>query len=207
MKCILFPRWRYVGMKILRFILVACLLLIGANTAFADGAVDPKATMGGTGSCTETPFVETSLTQSFTGLQTGCINDFTNSIFINDGEPVDLTQLVVNITSAFTGTLTCAIAEGSPLTGDPITSTSACTFYAAIESGQTIANGTSYGLEFDNLPGEGPGFGQTVDITLAQTVISTPEPTTMLLLGVGLAGLLAGRKRLKVAGAAGADSV
>jgi hypothetical protein len=39
-------------------------------------------------------------------------------------------------------------------------------------------------------------FPSFIDITLAPVV--TPEPPTMLLLGVGLAVLLAGRKWLKV---------
>jgi PEP-CTERM motif len=192
-------------MRMLRLILSACLFVIIANTAFADSTPpDPRITMGGGGSCTETPFSENALTQSFTGLKTGCINDFQNDIFVDDGTPFDLTTLVVNVTSPFTGSISCAIVEGSPLTGTPTASASACTFVAAIESEESIRNGTIYGLEFDNLSGS---FGSTVDITLSQNVIPTPEPPTILLFSVGLAGLLAGRKRLEVAGQASSSGV
>lgn len=187
-------------MKPLRFFLSACLLLMGASAVFADAVPpDPKITMGGGGSCTESPFSENSLTQSFTGLHTGCINDFTNNI--PGGEfGITLTQLVVNVTSPFTGAISCAVTDTntggpSPLHGFTPNGSSAtsCTFFE-LEGDTGITTGLTYGLLFDT------NFGSLVDITLAQTVI-TPEPATMLLLGVGLAGLLAVRKRLKVEGA------
>ena len=183
-------------MKILRCCLILTLLGLSSTAAFADGVPDPKATMGGGGSCNETPFSETSFTQSFTGLQIGCRNDFQNNIGGGDG--VTLNMLVVNITSSFTGALTCAIFEGSPLSGFTPTGSSptSCTYFR-LEGDPGIGPGAVFSLQFDNVDGS---FGNSVDITLAQTVIPTPEPAAMLLFGAGLAVLQLGRKRFKVAG-------
>ena len=185
----------------LRWLLVLILLGLSSTAALADGVPDPKATMGGGGTCagTET-FSETSFTQSFTGLQIGCENDFQNNILVG-GDGVTLNMLVVNITSAFTGTLTCAIFEGSPLSGFTPTGSSptSCT-YSRLEGDPGIGSGAIYSLQFDNDIVGGGTFGSFVDITLAQTVISAPEPGTMLLFGTGLAVLGLGRKRFKVAG-------
>ncbi|HEV2196758.1 MAG TPA: PEP-CTERM sorting domain-containing protein [Candidatus Acidoferrum sp.] len=155
------------------------------GSAAKANTIDPQVGLGGSGSCTETPFQETSLTQSFTGLQTGCINDFQNLI---NGSTVTLDTLVVNVTSSFGGTLTCVLLNGAPLNSATQSSSSSCTFFDATLL-QSISPGQIYGLTF------GPEFGSTVDITLAQTVI-TPEPTTLLLLGSGFVALFAGRKRL-----------
>jgi hypothetical protein len=85
------------SMRMMRLFLPGCLLLIGASTAFAQA--DPRVTTGGSGSCQK--FVETSLTETFTHVQTGCVVDFTDLIADNDGVSLDI--LVVNINTPFSG--------------------------------------------------------------------------------------------------------
>ncbi len=167
---------------ILSFLAVALFLLLAAGGAKAD-VIDPKIAMGGGGSCTENS--QTSLTQSFTGLLTGCVNAFTN---LND---VTLDTLVVNVTSPFDGQISCEVLTTAPLNSTMVSSPTSCTFFDATLIG-SITPGARYGLTFDT------SFGSTVDTILAQTVI-TPEPATLLLLGTGLAALSANRKRLKAA--------
>jgi len=153
--------------------------------------------MGGHGSCNPggTPLVETSLTQTFhveteTG---GCVGgvDFKNEI--NDGT-VTLDLLVVNVDTPFMGQLSCALAatgSPSPLNTAFLSSPTSCTFEDEEETA-SIPPGGLYNLNFLNdSSGSWPSF---IDITLAQTVIPTPEPASMLFLGVGLVGLLLGSK-------------
>jgi hypothetical protein len=188
---------------------MVALLSLSVGSAVKADVVDPKIALGPTGSCVSTennPLQETSLTQSFTGLQTGCINDFQNEI----GGGVTLDKLVVNITSPFTGTISCALTLPAPLNDFKVSSPTSCTFFEHSEGGGTddestgdvqcqnsesedcggIGHGTIYGLSFDK------NFGDTVDITLAQKVM-TPEPTTLLLFGSGFVTFLANKKRLK----------
>ena len=178
-------------MKIMRILLPAGILLVAASGAFADSS-DPKVRMGGSGSCES--FTETSLTQTFhveteTG---GCVGgvDFTNEI--NDGT-VTLDLLVVNIDTPFMGQLSCELAPGSPLNTASLSSPTSCTFKGEDEEeSPSIPPGGLYNLNFLNdSSGSWPSF---IDITLAQTVIPTPEPASVLFLGVGLVGLLLGSK-------------
>jgi len=185
-------------MRILRFLLPACLFLIGANIALAQGSTDPKIVMGGGGSCQK--FNETSLTQTFTHVETGCVVDFTNLI-TSDSEVANVTLdiLVVNVDTPFSGALSCALGAGNPLNTAFVSSPTSCTFEDET-SLESIYPNSTYSRSFINPCAVGCGFPAFIDITLAPTVIATPEPGTMLLLGVGLAVLLAGTKRLKVAG-------
>lgn len=189
---------RCVAVRILRHLLPVCLLLLGANAAFADGSTpDPKVVMGGGGSCQS--FSEDSLTQTFDNVMTGCVVDFTNNI-TSDDEGVTLEMLVVNVDTPFSGALSCAITADSPLQGTPtVSSPTSCTFLDPTEL-ESIYPGTMYSLTFVNPNAVGGGFPPLIDITLAQTVIPAPEPATILLLGIGVALLLAGSKKFKDAG-------
>src|SRR5262249_20202926 len=184
-------------MKAFRLLFAVMLLGFAGTIARAD-AVDPRITIGGGGSCSENSLG--ALTQSFTGLATGCLNDFTN----NTG--FTLFEVVVNVTSGFTGQLSCAIGSGSPFTLFTQTATS-CTFFVPsdddelefLESLGGLPSGqgklSTFSLTFDNDPNGGGGFNNnSVDVTIAQTVI-TPEPASALLLLTGFGALAAFRKR------------
>jgi len=180
-------------MKAFRLLFVVILLGFAATMARADG-IDPKITIGGGGSCAAQSL--TSETQSFTGLSTGCQIDFTNNIG-NDDEfeelGVTLFKIVVNVTSGFTGTLSCGTFAGTIFVVDTEASTAtSCTFLAP----NGFAPGNTLSLQFDNDPNGGGGFNNnSVDVTIAQTVISTPEPASALLLLTGFGALAAFRKR------------
>jgi len=201
LKCAQYVSSKSVGsvlMRVTRWFLVLLVVGFAAAVASAD-PVDPKITIGGGGSCQS--FSITSLTQSFTGLQTGCLIDFQNNIGLDDDEfeeGVTLNQLVVNVTSPFDGPLTCEIGEGSPFNNGVTSSPTSCTFNNIIitllssltQNG--VGPGQIFSLTFD------PNFGSTVDVTLAQNVINTPEPASALLLLAGAGALAALRKRRQV---------
>jgi|SRR5215475_1422703 len=186
-------------MRLTRWLLIVLVLGFAGAVAKADTAVDPKITIGGGGSCQS--FSIDSLTQSFTGLQTGCLIDFQNNIGSDDDEfeeGVTLNQIVVNVTSPFDGPLSCEIGEGSPFNNGVVSSPTSCTFNNIIitllssltQNG--VGPGQVFSLTFD------PNFGSTVDITLAQNVINTPEPASALLLLAGAGALAVLRKRRQV---------
>ena len=167
---------------ILGFLAVALLLLSAGSVVKADGLLDPKIALGPTGSCSENN--QNSFTQSFPGLETGCVNDFTNNI-TSDDEGVTLFKLVVTVAGG-PFALTCDVLEGAPLQGSSFQSSpNSCTF----EASDAITPGLTYGLTFD------PAFGPFVDVTLSQDVI-TPEPATLLLFGTGFMAFVANKKRL-----------
>ena len=187
-------------MRILGFLIPACLLLIGAGAALADGTSDPRMTMGGSGSCANE--TESSPSQSFTGLPVqdpACLVDFTNNI---DNDTFNIFTLVATVTSPFQGLLSCAESATSPLDVVFLSSPDSCTFTSS--SDPNIVPGSTYSLTFDNQGNT--GFGDSVDIRLdaysTATTPPMPEPSTTLLACVGLAGLFVAMKKLKVAGLA-----
>lgn len=184
-------------MRILRFLIPACLLLIGAGAALADGTSDPRMTMGGSGSCANE--TEDTTTAFYSALPTGCIVDFTNNI---DTDTFNIFTLVATVTSPFQGSLSCAESDTSPLDVVFLSSPDSCTFTSS--SDPNIGPGTTYSLFFDNLGNV--GFGDSVNLRLdaysTATTPPMPEPSTTLLVCIGLAGLLVGMKKLKVAGIA-----
>ena len=192
-----------VFMRMTRWFVVLFALGFAAAVAKADTAVDPKITIGGGGSCNAgNPFQITSLSQSFDGLQTGCLLDFQNSIGSDDDEEgVTLNQIVVNVTSPFDGPLSCEIGEGSPFNNGVVSSPTSCTFNnititllsSLFSPTGGVGPGGVFSLTFD------PNFGSTVDITLSQNVIGTPEPASALLLLAGAGALAAFRKRRQAA--------
>jgi hypothetical protein len=179
----------------MRWLLVLFVIGFAAAMAKADTAVDPRITIGGGGSCES--FSLNSLTQSFTGLQTGCLIDFTNNIGGEDEEGTTLTQIVVNVTSPFEGPLTCdPTGAGSPFNNGVTSSPTSCTFNnvtillaSFLDTQSGVGPGGVFSLTFD------PNFGSTVDVTLSQNVIGTPEPASALLLLAGAGALAAFRKR------------
>jgi PEP-CTERM motif len=179
--------------RLSRLLVLLALVGMTASAAMAD-PVDPKILVGGGGSCAAETL--TDLTQSFTGVQTGCPVDFLNNILGSDDQELNLNHIVVNIVSNFSGPLSCDFdtTEGvlpSPFTNTPVLSSpTSCTFSAPITKLLTgVPFGNMFSLNFDT------NFGSTVDIIIAPDVIPTPEPGTMLLLTAGLAGICALRKR------------
>lgn len=191
-------------MKAFRLLLLVLVAGFAATMVRADG-VDPRITIGGGGSCDARSI--TLLTQTFDNLSTGCQIDFSNDI--PGGEfGVPLFKLVVNVTSGFTGTLSCAALEGSIFTVDTEASTAtSCTF---VTSTGFFHGDLPISLEFDNDPNGGGGFtgactdGSTnsptcVTVIVAQDVVSTPEPASAVLLLAGAGALAAFRKRRRTA--------
>jgi len=139
-------------MKVFRFLFVVILLGFAATMARADG-IDPKITIGGGGSCAAQSL--TSTTQSFTGLTTGCQIDFTNNIGGGDEfEELGTTlfKIVVNVTSGFTGQLSCAALEGSIFTTNVEASTSTACVFDTTNGEIGFAPTAVLSLQFDNDP-------------------------------------------------------
>src|SRR5215470_12167296 len=182
-----FLRSESVCMKAFRLLFVVMLLGFAATMARAD-VIDPQITVGGGGSCASQSL--TGLTESFTGLTTGCMIDFTNNI-----SGTTLFEIVVNITSPFIGPLSCIIGSGSPFTNGFVSSPTSCTFTAPVDDDDDhvvdggLPPGGIFSLTFDT------NFGSAVDTTISQNVISTPEPASALLLLTGVGALAAFQKR------------
>jgi hypothetical protein len=190
-------------MKITRVIFPVCLLLIGASAAFAQ--TDPRITSGGSGSCASDIITSVIQTFTITSTEIGCMVDFTNCIggediegscsFPEGAAGMTLSHEDVNLLpSAFTppGSLTCASVEGSPFGGTPTPFPDACMFTGSLPpfAGDSVG---VFSLQFDDV-GVG-SFNPPFEITLAPTILPVPEPTTIVLLGVGLLALVVGTKK------------
>jgi hypothetical protein len=185
----------------LAFLTVALLFLSTGSVVKAD-VIDPKIGLGGGGSCGDTQFQE-SLTQEVTlgSGQLGCIVDFNNDTGFT------LTSLTITINSHFDGELSCIIdtvnQQGvSPFSFPQQTAPNACTFSGG-ETVDAVTPGGVYGVQFgypDELFQTCDSNGvctplESLTLTLAGTT-ATPEPGSMVLIGTGLAALVARKKKL-----------
>lgn len=205
---------------ILSFVTVALFLLFTGSIAKAN-TVDPRVDMGGGGTtCPESNVTLTGLSQSFEGIQTGCVFDITSMVGT-------LTSLTVTISDAFAGqgtvgNLTCGfgtVSDGfgptSPFSVGAASNAgagNACTFSGPpmpaplpIETFALLTTGGSgtplYGMDLgaEGDPFVNPTTGLPyafLNITLSATV---PEPGTLLLLGTGLVALIPKKKWFKAA--------
>jgi PEP-CTERM motif len=191
----------------LRVLTVALFLLLAGGVAKAD-PIDPKILLGGGGSCTNQNQV--SLTQSFT-VDANCINDFKNLVTAG-GHGVTLDSLVVTV-SGGPFVITCGLNPGAALTAPPIQTPTGCIFSIPKSEGCDESDCQTAGFESTHLSceesddcqttGIGPGqvYGLSLDDnnplphTYSITVSSIPEPASIVLIGTGLAALVARRKK------------
>jgi hypothetical protein len=184
--------------------LTVVLLLLSAGSAVKADVIDPKIGLGGGGSCGETRTQE-SLNQDFTlgSDQLGCIVDF------NNATGSTLFSLTITINTAFSGDLSCIIDLSQPGNGgtSPFsfaqkTAPNACTFSGGpITPDDAVEAGSLYGVQFgypDELFQTCDSNGvctplESLSLTLAG---ATPEPGSMVLIGTGLAALVARKKKL-----------
>ena len=187
----------------LAFLTVALLFLSTGSVVKAD-VIDPKIGLGGGGSCGDTQSEE-SLNQSFTlgSGQLGCIVDF------NNATGSTLFSLTITINTAFSGDLSCIIDLSQPGNGgtSPFsfaqkTAPNACTFSGGPITPDAVEAGSTYGVQFGYGPDE---LFQTCDSNNNCTLLNsldvgfagaTPEPGCMVLIGTGLAAMVARRKKL-----------
>ena len=179
-------------MRPTRLVVLGVLIAVAACVSFAQTPIDPGIGLGGTGSCaTLGSFDQTSLTQTFTVNSSGCIVDISNDI-----PGATLISITITVPAdSVTGPLSCFTFFGDegtkPFAGTPVLSGDSCTFSGPPGFDDAVLPGGAYGLELTSFS------TQTLSITVAAT--ATPEPGTMLLLGTGLAALVAVRKRRKLA--------
>jgi hypothetical protein len=207
---------------ILSFLAVALFVLSTGSVAKAN-SVDPQVGLGGDPATCEFAVTESSTSQMVNNAPTGCIFDVTNAI-----PGATLTSVTITILSDFfgkgTSNLTCHVYAneagfGSPSPfsiGTPNADGTACTF-----SGPPVSNtgiillsstlvppptggvnpGGSYGVELGS--GNSPFLDPTGQFVLGSLNLmlsaTVPEPGTLLLLGTGLAAIIANKKRLKTA--------
>ncbi len=176
-----------------RWLLGLILLGLSSTVALADG-IDPKIVLGPTGS--QNTFTQSQCHAGTDSQVSGCQfittgpdNAVTIDI-INNLESF-IVQDTVTLRTAFSGPLSCAAAETAPgWVGTTSTDGQSCIF-----TGGFISPGFTYGLTF-SLFTAGTYLFDLSEVT-SPTAPTVPEPGTIILLGIGLAAVAAGRKKLK----------
>jgi hypothetical protein len=198
-------------MKISRFLILAALALVcglSGRVAKAD-TLDPKVGLGGGGSCGDAVTL-TNTTEELTITNFGCVVDFFNTAAIATSVTVTLNRAI----TPFAGTVSCAPdsfqGDNPPPFAHAATNGDTCTWSGSgvpDDAGDSefpptapgfIGPGGLFGLQFgypglEFLDANGHQI-QSLDITISTAPV--PEPGTLLLLGSGLAALVARKKKL-----------